>query len=238
MTSPFNPYQAPIAESLPSVAAGDFDIGRCVTDAFERMKQNPMLPIGVLIVGQLLMMISMFTVVGIFLALPVFVWGLTKFFLNLHDQRQPQTNDLFAGFANYWTVVGRVLLVLVSFFLLALLGESAMLVGEATKSVPLSVIGFLVYLSFFLFVLSRFYFALFFVVDRNLPALEAMSASWRLLQGKSLKMAGFVFVAALVSSAGVLALCIGILFTIPMSYLMYVSAYRQAAGYGPPPGQA
>ena len=235
MASPFNPYQAPAAEPLPSVGAGDFDIGRTISDGFERTKQYLGPAIGVLLLGGLLMALSAITVIGYFMAVPVFAFGLIKFFLNMQDQRQAQLNDLFVGFSNYWTVLGRMLLVSLIYIVSALLSESLVFVGQFMKSPLLTFVGYLIYLAFFALVLARWYFTFFFVVDRDMPAMDALSASWRVTQGKSLKMVGLALLAGLIAGCGVLALCVGVLFTIPMSYLMYASAYRQVVGYGPPP---
>jgi hypothetical protein len=235
MASPFNPYQAPAADPLPTLGAGDFDLGRTVQDGFERTKLYWGPAIGVLLLGGLMMILSAITVIGYFLAVPVFAWGMIKFFLNMQDQRNPNLNDLFAGFSNYWTALGRTLLVTVAYIGLALLSESLVFVGQYLKSTPLTVVGYVIYVLFFGLVLSRFYFALFFVVDRDMPAMAAMSASWRTTQGKALKMVALALVAGLVAMSGVIGLLVGVLFTLPMSYVMYASAYRQVAGYGSPP---
>jgi uncharacterized membrane protein len=117
---------------------------------------------------------------------------------------------------------------------LVLLSESLVFVGQFMKSTPLIVVGYVIYITFFALVLSRLYFAFFFVVDRDMPAVEALSASWRATQGKALKMFSLAIVAGLVSMSGLIGLCVGVLFTVPMSYVMYASAYRQVAGYGSP----
>jgi uncharacterized membrane protein len=237
MASPFNPYQAPIVEPPPPVSAGDFDLGRTVQDGFERTKLYLGPALAVLLLGGLLIALATVTVIGYFLAVPVLGWGMVKFFLNMQDQRQPSFNDLFAGFSNYWTVLGRMLLVTLIYVGLVLLSESLVFVGQFMKSTPLIAVGYLIYITFFALVLSRLYFAFFFVVDRDMPAVEALSVSWRATQGKPLKMFALALLAGLVGASGLIGLCVGVLFTVPMSYVMYASAYRQVAGYGsPPPG--
>ena len=237
MASPFNPYQAPIVEPPPPVSAGDFDLGRTVQDGFERTKLYLGPALAVLLLGGLLIALATVTVIGYFMAVPVLGWGMVKFFLNMQDQRQPSFNDLFAGFSNYWTVLGRMLLVTLIYVGLVLLSESLVFVGQFMKSTPLIAVGYLIYITFFALVLSRLYFAFFFVVDRDMPAVEALSVSWRATQGKPLKMFALALLAGLVGASGLIGLCVGVLFTVPMSYVMYASAYRQVAGYGsPPPG--
>ena len=235
MASPFNPYQAPVVEPAPPVSAGDFDLGRTVQDGFERTKLYLGPALAVLLLGGLLMALATVTVIGYFLAVPVLGWGMVKFFLNMQDQRQPSLNDLFAGFSNYGAVLGRMLLVTLIYVGLVLLSESLVFVGQFMKSTPLIVVGYVIYLTFFALVLSRLYFAFFFVVDRDMPAVEALSASWRATEGKTLKMFSLAILAGLISMSGLIGLCVGVLFTVPMSYVMYASAYRQVAGHGSPP---
>jgi uncharacterized membrane protein len=236
MASPFNPYQAPAFEPSPPAGAGDFTIGQTIQDGFERTKLYLGPAIGVLLLGGLMMVLSALTVIGYFLAVPVFGWGMIKFFLNMQDQRQPTLNDLFAGFSNYWTALGRMLLVTVIYVGLVLLSESLVFVGQFMKSTPLIAVGYVIYLTFFALVLSRLYFTFFFVVDRDMSAIEALSASWRATEGKTLKMFGLAMVAGLVGISGVIGLCVGVLFTMPMSYVMYASAFRQVTGHGSPTG--
>lgn len=230
MASPFNPYQAPAVEPALPVGAGDFDLGRTIQDGFDRTKLYFGAAIGVLLLGGLMMLLSAVTVIGYFFAVPVFAWGMIKFFLNMQDQRQPTLNDLFAGFSNYWVVLGRMLLAGVIFMGLALLSESLVFVGQFMKSTPVMIVGYVIYIAFFVLVLSRLYFTLFFVVDRNMSAVEALSASWRATDGKALKMFALAIIVSLVGMSGVIGLCVGLLFTVPMSYVMYASAYRQAVG--------
>ncbi|MCA9002830.1 MAG: hypothetical protein KDB61_12980, partial [Planctomycetes bacterium] len=58
----------------------------------------------------------------------------------------------------------------------------------------------------------------------------SIKASWNMtgpIWGPTVLLA---FVSGLVSMAGVLALVVGLLVSIPVSYLMWISAYRQAVG--------
>jgi hypothetical protein len=160
------------------------------------------------------------------LAIPVLGWGLVKFYLDLHDER-PELHDLFAGFSHYGKALGRMLLLTVIYVVMALLSEGLVFVGQAMQSTPVIVLGWVVYMVSFALVICRFYFAFFFMVDREMTVMEAMGAAWEATQGKALKTWALALVSGLVAFSGVLGLFIGILFTIPMSYAMYASAYRQ-----------
>jgi len=230
MTAP-NPYQAPVADGdMPELAAGDFSIGAALSEAFEVTKQNFPLWLGVGIVGFLLVGLSAITIIGYFVLVPVFTWGLCRFLLNMVDGRAT-FGDLFSGFSNYGTNLWRMLGVSVCFIGLVLLGDSIALVGQLTKSSGLQTFGSLVYLVFTFTVLLRFYFAMFFLVDNpNMGAIESLSASWAATRGKTLKLIGLALVSGLVGMLGLLALVVGVLFTLTMSYVAYAAAYRRMVG--------
>jgi uncharacterized membrane protein len=228
---PFNPYAPPKAPDLPATAPaiGDFDIGQTVTDAWENSKRHFPLWLGVGLVAGFLIVLSLVTIIGAFVLAPVLGWGATKFLLNLHDG-SPSFDDLFSGFKNYLTVLGRTLLLFAISFVLGALSEGLVLAGNLTDSMPLVVIGYVVYFAFLVGVHLRFTFALFLIVDRDLGAIAALGASWNMTRGKTLKLVGFVIVASLLGGAGFFACGIGLVWSMTMSWLMYASAYRQTCG--------
>lgn len=226
MTSPYNPYQAPGFEPREEVAPGDFSISQSISEAFDRTKRYFGQAVGSVLLGGLLMLLAAITIIGYFLAVPVLAWGMVKFYLDLQDEK-PDLHALFAGFSQYAKVLGRTLLLIVVWVVLTLVSESLVFVGQAMESTPVILIGYVIYLVFFALVLSRLYFAFFFMVDRDMPAMESLGAAWEVTRGKGLKPFLLVLVSSLIGVSGTLGLCIGLLFTIPMSYAMLASAYRQ-----------
>ena len=85
---------------------------------------------------------------------------------------------------------------------------------------------------FFLFIIGAFYIAarlcltLPLVADGQMTAIEAMGMSWRALRGQVLMAFAFTLVVGIVSSVGFLACCVGVIFSMPMSYLCYALLYR------------
>ena len=228
-----NPYQAPrMDHDVVAVQFGDFTIGRSLSQAFEATKRYFPLWLGVGLVAVVLMMLSIITIIGYVLLLPIFTLGLTRFLLNMVDGTA-QFNDLFAGFSSYGKVLGRTLLLTVCFVGLALLGDSIAIAGQLMESPTVQAVGSLVYMVFSFTVMVRLYFSMFFIVDRDMPALEALSASWNATRGKTLKLVGLAFVAVLLAMAGLLALLVGVVFTLMMSYVAYACAYRQTVGPSP-----
>ncbi len=225
-----NPYQAPTADfDAPTGNFGELSIGRCISESFEATKRYFPLWLWVGLVGAVLSFLSAITFIGYFALVPIFAFGMTKFLLNMIDGRA-EFADLFAGFSNYGSVLGRTLMVTLCFFVLILIGDSIAIAGQVMKSPAVQTAGSFIYLGFTLVVLVRFYFALFFVVDRDMGGIEAMSASWNATRGKNLKLLGVALVGGLIAIAGLLALVVGFVFTLMMAYVCYASAYRQVAG--------
>jgi uncharacterized membrane protein len=108
--------------------------------------------------------------------------------------------------------------------------ESLVFVGQFMQSRALIAVGWLVYLALLVGVLVRWYFAFFLIVDRDLSVFGALSASWRMTEGKAWKTVGLTLLATLVAMSGILACGVGVIFTVMLSYLMFASAYRQMAG--------
>jgi len=229
MASSYNPYQAPGFDQNPATPPGDFDIGQTIKEAWENTKRHAGVAIGVFLLAGICVILSAMTVIGYFVLVPVLGWGMTKFLLNMHDGR-PEVGDLFSGFSNYGKVLGRMLLAVLIVGAAGIASESLVFIGQYLKSTPIQALGWVVYCAAFALVLGRLYFAFFFIVDQDMPTIQAFSAAWQATQGKGLKIFLLLIVAGLIGGLGVLALCVGMLFTMPMSYAMYVSAYRQMVG--------
>lgn len=227
-----NPYRAPTTSEAPIGEEGDFTIQQALSDGWAATVNNFPLWLGVGIVAVLIGGASAITVIGYFLVLPVISYGSIKFLLNMLDDKA-EFNDLFAGFSNYGATLGRMLLLTLILILLALVSESLMFIGSWLHSSVLSLIGTVVYLASVVFVMLPTSFAFFFAVDRDLPAMDALNASWRITRGKLLKLVGLALVAGLIAVSGILALGVGVIFTGTVSYAMFASAYRQMAGRAP-----
>lgn len=226
-----NPFEAPRASSheAPSFQAdqaGKFDIGQSVSEAWEATKDNLGLLVGTLLVGGLCAMVSYVTILGIFLLLPVLLWGWVRLYLNAMDG-EAAFEDLFSGFSNYGLALGPMLMVMVVGFALGLPGQILNIVGTLTEQPLIANLGTLVSLVIGFTVSYRLYFAPFFVVDQDMSGLDAIRASWVATKDQKLNTLGFVIVAGIVAIAGLFAMCIGGLVSFNVAYLMYASAYRQ-----------
>jgi hypothetical protein len=229
-----NPYQPPDFSGGEDAGtnAGDFSIGRALDEAWEATKRYFPLWLGVGIVGAVIAGVAAITIIGYFLVLPVLAFGGIKFLLNMLDGKA-EFNDLFSGFSNYGSVLGRMLLTVLIIMAVALVSESVLLWGTSTQSTGLTLIGALIYMAAFALVIVPLSFSYFFVVDQNMGAVEALSASWRISRGKVGKLIALTLLAGLISALGLLALIVGVLFTGTVSYAMFASAYRQLTGPAP-----
>jgi hypothetical protein len=77
---------------------------------------------------------------------------------------------------------------------------------------------------------ARFMFASYYVVDKKLGPIESVKASWHLSRGRVWKLIALTFVLGFISVAGVLALFIGLLITIPISIVAQAFVYRALVG--------
>lgn len=74
-----------------------------------------------------------------------------------------------------------------------------------------------------------FVFSGFLIVDRGLPALDAMALSWKAFTRHYITNTLFVIVTIIISVAGILACCLGLFFTAPLSSVILAMMYRGAS---------
>lgn len=230
-----NPYSAPESNVAPDdkldplKGSGTFLLEKCLSDGWNRTLAYLGLILGAAFVSFIVTMLSYFTIIGILLVVPVMAWGGTRFALNVHDER-PEFSDIFSGFNDYKKKLAPSLVLGLCLFGLGLLGNSVSFVGSLTGSFFLEWIGSLVSLAFSVLIMSRLSFAFLFLVDQELPAIDALKASWGITGPVWGRMILLSIVAGIIGMLGVFALGVGLLISFPVSYMMIVSAYRQAAG--------
>jgi uncharacterized membrane protein len=136
--------------------------------------------------------------------------GATAFYLNAHDHPE------IAGYSSLWhprpfwsylianLLVG--ILIAIGFVLLIVPGIIAMLM---------------------------FMFSSFIVIDREKGPIESMAMSKLITKGNRWPLLGFVLLLMLINLAGLLALVVGLLVSIPVSTLAFTHAYRVLGGPAP-----
>jgi hypothetical protein len=231
----YAPPQADLGAPSPPLGAGDFDIGRCFSEAWAHTWENFPLWLGAGFVLLLAATGSVITILGIVLALPVLYWGGFVFTLRMHDGGA-QLGDLFSGFSRY----GRVLGPMIGFYLLnVVIGLPANVIvqigsRETPPNYALVGAGYLASIAIAALVTSRLNFAPFLLVDRDLALGEALSEAWSRTAPLKWKIVGLMLANILVAVVGVAALCVGIFPAMVVGFLMWASAYRQIFGGAPP----
>ena len=234
-----NLYAPPRADLGPgageaAIGTGDFEIARCVSEAWAATRSNFPLWLVVGVIWTLAVLASAATVIGIFLALPVLMWGMYVFFLRMHDGGAA-FGDAFGGFSRYGEALGGMLGFLLVSILIAAIGQVPSQIGAATHTTSLIAVGFLVNLGVTFFVATRINFAPFLMVDRDRRLGEALRESWASTDRTKWKVGLLLLATFAVVIAGLIAFLIGVIPASVMAYLMWVSAYRQIFGRAPQP---
>ncbi len=81
-------------------------------------------------------------------------------------------------------------------------------------------------------VILTYYFAGYFVVDHSLGPIQAMKESARITKGHRWQILGFLGLILILNILGFLALVIGLLVTIPVTFLAVAHAYRTLSANG------
>jgi uncharacterized membrane protein len=136
--------------------------------------------------------------------------GMTAFYLDAHDH--PQT----AGYSSLWHPTP---------FWSFLIANLAVGIVIAVGFVLLIVPGIIAMLMFM--------FSSFVVIDREKGPIESMAVSKLITKGHRWPLLGFILLLTLINIAGLLALVVGLLVTVPVSTLAFVHAYRVLGGAAP-----
>jgi hypothetical protein len=89
----------------------------------------------------------------------------------------------------------------------------------------------LVYLYFYV---RLFSYAVPLIYDRDFSGLEALAGSWKLSTGRFWPLLGVAIVTGIVNALGFVLCCVGLLFTYPLTVLVYSGGYLLVGGTEPP----
>jgi len=229
-----NPYSPPSAQlgGRAVVAAqagtGNFDVGRCLSEAWANTWENFPLWLGAGLVLGVASVASILTVIGLVL-LPALTWGGTQFMLRMHDGGA-EFGDIFSGFSRFGEAFRSMVVLGLAVFALSILAYAVQFAGTASESTLLTGLGYVVSFAFNLLVIPRLTFGFLYVVDQRLSGIDALKRCWTDTEACKWKVVVLALLANLIIVAGVLALLIGVIPGMVIFYLMYVSAYRQIAG--------
>lgn len=144
--------------------------------------------------------------------------GVVAFYLKAHDNPEQVTLSALWHPHPYWSYLAATVLV-----------GLVIVLGLLLLIVPGIIFGLM------------FMFTSFIVIDRALGPIDAMKESKRITSGYRWRLLGFVLLLALINLAGVIALVVGLLVTVPVTSIAFANAYRvlsDRAGVQPVPADA
>ena len=144
--------------------------------------------------------------------------GVVAFYLKAHDNPEQVTLSALWHPHPYWSYLAATVLV-----------ELVIVLGLLLLIVPGIIFGLM------------FMFTSFIVIDRALGPIDAMKESKRITSGYRWRLLGFILLLALINLAGVIALVVGLLVTVPVTSIAFANAYRvlsDRAGVQPIPPDA
>ena len=182
-----------------------------------------------------------FTVVVTYIGLLIFnLWissGLLLFFMNVAGGRNAGFGDLFsAGRYLLPYIVSTIIYAIVSLCLGGIaFGVPSLLAyllggGDQTALVAGIGIGSLAAFVVVLMIAIRLSQYQFLIFDNKAGAIDSLAMSVELTRGKSLQLLGMILLAIPINLLGVLACCVGTLFTMPFTILMWAVTYFALTG--------
>lgn len=158
--------------------------------------------------------------------------GLIYFYVNTL-RSAPKIRDLFAGFVppNWWRIflAGIIwTLVLIAGALVIILPGALLLASVKSQAA--------IYVPAVICVLVAFYFSIAvtyafpLIIDRRLGAIEGLLTSFKTVHRQWWQVFALFLIVALLMIAGILVCCIGVVFALPLGYLLLAEGYRQLFG--------
>jgi uncharacterized membrane protein len=229
---PDDAYRPPTSSVTHAAAArpftgepGNLDVGRAISEGWQAMLDNFPLWLGVGVVATLLILVSALTVIGIFLLVPVLLWGSIRALLAMFDRRG-EFGQIFSGFSDYGSSLVSVLGIFLGSIVIGLPGQAAGTAGQLSGDPTLAALGSLLNIAWSLAILPLS-FAIYFVVDQGMGVIEAYRTAWQCTRSQWLKILLLFLANLAIFILGLLALVIGVIPATAVSAFMWTSAYRQ-----------
>jgi len=138
-----------------------------------------------------------------FLVRTVLDMGATRIALRLYSGENTSIGDMFGESS-----------LLIKFLLAEVLSVLAVLIGLAFFIVPGIILGL------------GLFFVPYIVLDKELGPVDALKDSWRLAKGHKWNLLMFVIILVFLNFIGVMAFGVGLLVTLPISFLASVHVYK------------
>ncbi len=129
--------------------------------------------------------------------------GLTYITLAVYDKKSVGYGDWFAPMSLFFKYLAATILVMI-----------AVVLGLILFIIPGIILGI------------GLMFTTYLIIDKNLGPIDAMKKSWHISKGYKWKLFLFTIVTIIVNILGALALLVGLLVTIPVTFMATIHIYR------------
>lgn len=221
------------------------DVMDCLRRSFDLLKREPLLCIGATAIAGFLMVASgmipfISFCVGLLVNTPLFA-GIWVVFIKSFRAQPTSLEDVFAGFAGRWLPLVGLGLVQMLVMMGALVPFAAVFVGWAMvtgqRGMPQfgmeMVLPGLVGLAGFalmMYINLAMFFSVPLVIDRGYGVMDSLNTSRRIVNRQLGPLLLMLILSFLLTLGGVLALCIGLLVTVPLISGMWAAAYEDLCG--------
>lgn len=215
----------------------EVDIGSTITRSWALLKANYGVCIGATFLVLLCNQAAGFIpIAGFFISLFLqgpLIGGLSLFYIKLVRGEVPTVGDAFTGFGkNFWRLCWTMLLMMLLLYVWFIpVGIAVGLMDHNSSAFwiivsVLAVAGFVV----MIYLGISFAFALALSADLELGAWDSLRVSRRVVSQRWFSIFGLILVAGLLSMLGLLACIVGVLFTMPILYVVTIQAYEDIFG--------
>lgn len=211
-----------------------------MSSAFEATKQHFFVLAGLLltfifisammgIINQLgknnVVLLSVVTVLNMLIQL-FFNLGMIRILLKIADNERYDFSDIFRTFPLFLKFLGATILLGLGIAGIFTLLFFTIFAGKMPASTFHGLLGVLIVAIPVIVLYLRFYFYSYFIVDREAGIMESITESFRITKEQTGQLVLLMLALLGLNILGVLALGIGLLFTIPMSMLALTFVYR------------
>ncbi|HEY3268861.1 MAG TPA: hypothetical protein VGM37_18245 [Armatimonadota bacterium] len=247
----------PAAASGPVPPDGTLDLGAILSESWQTLSANWGLFIAselIVIIAQSIAngpfnfnservrweLIAILVPIGIALMLALFPIQLGMLYISsdVLARGNSEIPRVFAGYKQYGKLLITLLLQTLAGVPIGLVIGFPIGIAAATKSpfaIGVAVVMGIAGIIGLFYVMLGLSLATMEVINRNADPMDALRASWSATQGRRLEMFAIQLVMSLVSTVGVFACCVGLVFTAPLASIAQVIVYRQLRGLQPPP---
>jgi hypothetical protein len=224
----------------------DLDVGQCVSDGWDLLKNNFGLVFGGCAIFMLIQLgvglLGQIPIVGILVSLASMIiygplMGGVYYFLLKNIRRQPaEIGDIFAGFRFAFAQL------MLGYIVVGVLTAVAALPGAAIMAVPIimmfqhhavemgllfiAILGFIIAMIPAIYLSISWIFSLPLIIDRRMEFWPAMSASRRMVGKHWWLVLCLMVVCGIINLVGFLACCVGIFISLPIVFGAMMYAYE------------